>query len=284
MSAPLTVSLTGAQPLVQQHRAALSSIPERLREAERDTDLVLIDASSAGWAEKLEAVVQAGTHGVLVTAVGAAERPEAVRAAALVARDAGVVVVAHMPCLMNRMWQQVAPDWRRDAAAAALLDSTATTVDEDLDQILLQQLALVREILGDPDRLETADLSTTTFHIRGTAGVVRIGLSGVRARYPTLAIDLVGVERRRRAVFDGRGLATPARVSSFDRAGTRTEPLRYESPHRVGWLELHAAMDEGSSEFPRSDLEKVAENITWARRLLDVADAPPTRQKGRSLR
>jgi hypothetical protein len=76
---------------------------------------------------------------------------------------------------------------------------------------------------------------------------------------------------------DRLGLATPARISEFDQAGARTAPVRYESPHRVAWLELHAALTATGTGTgvgsPRPDLDDLAEDIAWARHLLD-ADGP----------
>jgi hypothetical protein len=45
---------------------------------------------------------------------------------------------------------------------------------------------------------------------------VRISLSAAPGPDSALAVDLIGVERRRRAQFDGLGLAAPARISEFD--------------------------------------------------------------------
>jgi hypothetical protein len=119
-----------------------------------------------------------------------------------------------------------------------------------------------------PDRLSTATLSASTYQISGTAGAVRISLSAARGPHSTLALDLVGGERRRQARFDGLGLAAPARIGDFDQHGARTGPLHYESPHRVAWLELHAALT--GVAHPRHDLDELAEDIALVRRLLDT--------------
>jgi hypothetical protein len=153
------------------------------------------------------------------------------------------------------------------------LDSTASMTDEGLDHVLLEQLALVRAVVGRPDRLGTATLSASAYQINGAAGTVRISLSAAPGPASALAVDLIGVERRRRAQFDGLGLATPARISEFDQAGARTEPVHYESPHRVTWLDLHAALTDIGVGSPRPDLDDLAEDIAWARHLLD-ADGP----------
>jgi hypothetical protein len=122
-------------------------------------------------------------------------------------------------------------------------------------------------------RLGTATLSASAYQISGTAGTVRISLSAAPGPDSALAVDLIGVERRRRAQFDGLGLAAPARISEFDQAGARTGPPHYESPHRVAWLELHAALTDTDAGSPRPDLDDLAEDIAWARHLLD-ADGP----------
>lgn len=270
MTAPLAVRLTGAPPLIEQHRAVLSSIPDRMSLADRDGELILLDASGDGWATRLEVAVRNGTRGILVAAVGAAEDPDAVRAAGLAARGAGVAVVVDRPCSMDRAWREIASEWRRDAGTAALLDSTASTTDDELDQVLLEQLRLVRAIVGRPDRLDTVARAVSTYQVAGTAAGVRISLSAGRGPVPTLAVDLVGIERRRRVEFDGLGLARPARIMEFDRARARTEPLRYESPHRVAWLDLHAAVTGEGTDVARSDLDELAADIAQARHLLDL--------------
>jgi hypothetical protein len=271
VSTPFTVRLAGARLLVDRHRAVLSSVPDRLRAAEQSGDVALVDGSTAGWTQELASAVRNGARGVLVAGMGITDGPDAVSAAGASVRDAGVVVVVDRLCAMNRTWREVAPDWRRDAATAAVLDSTASTSDEGLDQVLLEQLALVRMVVGRPDRLETAGRSSSTYQVQGTAGAVRISLSAVRSSYATLAVDLVGAVQRRRAEFDRVGLAGTALISRLDRLGTHTEPLRYESPHRVGWLELHAALTGDDVGVWRSDLDDAAEEIAWARPLLDLA-------------
>jgi hypothetical protein len=275
MTTRFSVALTGGQPVVEQHRVVLASVPNRFRPTELEGDLVMIDASAAGWVEKLEATARQRVRGILVAAAGAADGPDAVRAADAVARDAGVVVVVDRAHAMDRAWREVAPSWRTDATTAALLDSAATTVTEGLDHVLLEQLALVRAVVGRPDRLSTATLAASTYQISGTAGAMRISLSAARGPRSTLAIDLVDAERRRQARFDGLGLAAPARIGDFDQHGARTAPLRYESPHRVAWLELHAALTSAAltdAAHPRHDLDELAEDIAWARRLLDTDD------------
>jgi hypothetical protein len=270
MTAPFTVAVVGERAVVEQHRAVVASIPDRFRPAVHAGDVTLVDASVAGWVKKLEAAARQGVRGILVAPAGAADGSDAVRAAGAVARDAGVVVVVDRGRSADRAWHEVAPSWRADAAAAALLDSTASMTDEGLDHVLLEQLALVRAVVGRPDRLSTATLSASAYQISGTAGTVRISLSAAPGPDSALAVDLIGVERRRRAQFDGLGLAAPARISEFDQAGSRTGPLHYESPHRVAWLELHAALTGIGVGTPRPDLDDLAEDIAWARHLLDA--------------
>ena len=270
MTTPLTATFAGTQQVVEQHRAVLSSIPARFRPTEHAGDVALVDASVAGWTKKLEAAAQQGARGVLVASAGTVDSSGEVRAAAAVAVDAGMVVVADRGRPADRVWRDVAPSWRTDAAASAFLDSTASTTDNRLDHILLEQLALVRAIIGRPHHLRTATLSASAYQITGAAGTLRISLSAAPGPDPALAVDLIGVQRRRRAQFDGLGLATPARISEFDQAGARTEPVRYESPHRVAWLELHAALTDIGVGTTRPDLDDLAEDIAWARHLLDA--------------
>jgi hypothetical protein len=102
---------------------------------------------------------------------------------------------------------------------------------------------------------------------------VRISLSAAPGPDSALAVDLIGVERRRRARFDGLGLAAPAGISEFDQTGARTGPPQYESPHRAAWLELHTALTENGAGFRQPGLDDLAEDIALARHLLD-ADGP----------
>jgi hypothetical protein len=100
---------------------------------------------------------------------------------------------------------------------------------------------------------------------------------GLQARERATVGDLPehSVEQLRPDVLlgDRLGLATPPRISEFDQAGARTAPVRYESPHRVAWLELRAAGTGTGVDSPRPDLDDLAEDIAWARHLLD-ADGP----------
>src|ERR687895_43969 len=104
MTAPLTVAVAGERPVVEQ---VLSSVPERFRPTVHAGDVTLVDASVAGWVDKLEAAARQGVRGILVAAAGAADGSDAVRAASAVARDAGVVVVVDRGRSADRAWREV---------------------------------------------------------------------------------------------------------------------------------------------------------------------------------
>lgn len=261
MKTPLTATVSGDGPLSDRHRAVLAGMPDRLRAIDADGDVAMVAAGAGGWTTTLIEMLHRGARGALVVDAGTDDGPEEIAAARRAAREAGAVVHVDRPYAMNRAWQRVSTGWRRDAARAGLLDSTTTVATHSMIHALLNQLALVRAVVGPLEQLGLVHHSRSVYQLAGRAGRVRVSLSGTDGPRDSLTLELIGADTRRRASFAPIGLASPALISTFDQAGGRTEPPLYESGHRAAWQRLHEAITEPRGHPGSDDLDLLAEDV-----------------------
>ena len=116
---------------------------------------------------------------------------------------------------------------------SAVLDSISTA--PSLRAALVDQLAVIRPLAGDPQDLETA-------HGSGDCYVLAGALSNARR----LDLDLVGAAGRWHSGLDADALPLPAKISVSDADGERVLSLLYESPLRAAWPALHDALHGGA--------------------------------------
>jgi len=234
----------------------------------------MVSGKDGDWVARLLAAVRNGARGVLLAAPGPAD-PDEVRDAARRATAAGTIVAVDAGYTADRTWRHALPAWQEHAPGAQLLDSVVT-IDErssTLFTALIDQLTVVRPIVGALEGLHLLHRSDDQYIASARADQLAITLTGVVSglETSTLRVDLVGVDRRWSARFDGDALARPALVTRFDADGSTAPPLRYESPHRAAWLDLHAAITDGTP--PPYTLEALATDLTIANQVLETRTA-----------
>jgi hypothetical protein len=195
------------------------------------------------------AAVDGGARGVLVTTPGPAD-PDEVRETALYATEAGTVVAVDTCYAADRTWRRALPAWQELASGAQILDSVITIGDRPATQFtaLISQLAVVRPVVGAFNTARAVHRNDQQYVVSAQAGQLGVTLTGVMSTVDmsSLSVDLVSIAARWSARFDGDALARPAVVTRFDADGSAAAPCRYESPHRAAWLDLHAAITEGT--------------------------------------
>jgi hypothetical protein len=251
------------------HQAVLASVSGRLRfSTEQGADIMLVCGGCSQWLDRVASAIDAGARGVLVAAPGRAA-PDRVQRIAATAKAAGVAVAVDAAYAADHAWQQARPDIEQDLENASLLDSVVTASNETtLFNALLEQLAVVRPLVGSFSELQLVHQAMDQYSIVGAASDVVVSLTGIISGLGgnELRVDLVGVNRRWRARWYGDSLAQPTEVTRYDKYGEVSSPPVYESAHRTTWLELCAAITDGAPL--RRTLDDLAEDLILATQML----------------
>jgi hypothetical protein len=270
--AALTVALdTRDATSSARQRSVLASLPRRfVIAAEEPADVVVVSGLVANWPDEVIRAVDSGARGVLVVDPGPAD-PDRVRDAADAAAGRAIVAV-ETAYATDRTWMAARQEVAADARTASIVDSV---VEVPADRpgaarvnALVDQLAVVRPLLGSLDALRLLDRSERRYLLGAPVGGVRVMLAGVASAIgrEALSLDVVAAERRWQIRFDETALGRPTDVTVYDRTGARSHPLLYESGRRVAWQRLHDALTgDGAVGY---DLNDLSSDLRLARRLL----------------
>jgi len=181
----LTVSLPVDDPQSSAlHRTLLASVPSRLRVSNNGpADIRVVSGREPGWVAQAKAAVAEGVRCVVLT------RPRIVdvqllRQLAAHAAEAGSVVAVDTPYASDHTWTTALADLAEAAAKASILDSVVTVAASDhvadaLSDALLDQVAVIRPLLGAASVRTVAHRAASHYSIAGQRGATAITLSGV---------------------------------------------------------------------------------------------------------
>jgi hypothetical protein len=237
---PLTVNLdTSDSARAALHRVVLASLPQRfVITRKRGADIAVVSVDGIGTA------VAAGAKGILLVASTAVELPQ-IRD--LAPGDAVIAVDTRFAA--DPTWAATLADIAPDARTASLIDSVVTVeelTERALFESLVDQLAVLRRLVGSFDRLGCIHRSSRQLALVGSASGVAVSLTAVASATlgSTLRVDVVSADRRWKAYFDDTALARPTEITLYDCHGARSRPLLYASGRRTAWIQLHAAITE----------------------------------------
>ncbi len=267
MSAPMTVTVAagGERRFAQDQRAAWASLPRSLTEvAGGGAELAVVDGAVDGWPLRVEELVRSGVRGLLL----ARPRPSAagadVRRVDRAARDAGVPVVVDRGWAAHPAVSGLGEATANGAAMGdpCLVDSVVTVpLDDDRAgaTLLLEQLALVRAVLGPVATVEFATGDRHGYTVDGRRGGCIVALSAVRSAGPAGArLTAYAAAGEVHLEVTGEGTAAPATVWRVDGRGQGAEPTWYESGVRASWRRLVSAVREGRTP---GDLGALADDL-----------------------
>jgi hypothetical protein len=266
------------------HQTILASLPARFRlvaEANgQAADVVLVSGDRPGWRQRAMDAIASQASAIVLSGFGAMTA-EAVTQVAAAAAEAGVVAVADTAYASARTWSDAAPALARGLPGSAVLDSIITAplpaagVPEAtaLRTLLVEQLALLRPLLGEPGTLDVVHAAAREYVLAGPQRELAVTLSGTLSGSGGQQLDLalVGAQRRWHAQFAVDALAAPVTISVWDADGERTWPRVYESGHRTGWLRLHGAVGQGTRPHSEAGLytaSQLAADLTAAQAAL----------------
>jgi hypothetical protein len=248
----LTVALDARDAAsADTQRSALASVPGGFRIGDGGpADVAVLSGGGADWVGEVARAAHGGVRGILLVR----PRPmDAARVREVSRAVAGRCVVAvDTPYATDPAWVAVAGEVAADAATAAIVDSVVSVPagrDGDLAAALLDQIAVVRPLVGVVDRLCPAHGGDGRYVFVGVTPGPRVSLTGVTsaAGRTGLTLDVVAPARRWGVRFDGTAPARPTRITRYDRSGAYTRPLIWASGHRATWQRLHEALTGGGT-------------------------------------
>jgi hypothetical protein len=232
----------------------MASLPDHFREHRGPgTDIAMISGDFKGWHERAQQAIESGS---VVILAGTAE----VTALALtsLARDAahgGGAVTCDTGYACAPAWLSALAQLQVQAAESTVLDSVAAVGrtgsspagHADLRNALVGQLLLAHAVLGRLDGLRPLYAGDSSYVLGGHALGAAATFAGALSAGPSyLQLDMVGARARARVRFETEYLAQSAYVSVFGPDGEHIRDSSYESGHRVCWLNLHAALSNGT--------------------------------------
>ena len=246
------------------HRTILASLPARFRLAAEANgqvaDVVLVSGDRPSWQQRAMEAVASRTSAIVLSGFGAMTA-EAVTQVATTAAGAGIITAVDTAYASARTWSDAVPALASSLPGSAVLDSiitaplpaTGVPVATALRTLLVEQLAVLRPLLGEPGTLDVVHAGAREYVLAGPQQELAVTLSGaVCGGGNQLDLALVGAQRRWHARFAVDTLAAPVAISVWDADGERTWPLAYESGHRTAWLRLHGAVGQGARPHPEA--------------------------------
>lgn len=241
----------------RQTDAVLASLPLSYAPAPTASpgDVELVDGTG-DWPAGVGAALAAGAAGVIVL------RPTAVGAAALAALDAPSV-----PVLLDS-------PWAGNPVVADAADALRTVLDPrsrlecrvivrpgaDLRQALLDQLSLVRALVGAVSGLQIVHRDDHGYLAEGQAGDAAVDLSATctRALPERAELRVLTPEGSVELLIPSPKTAQPALLSIIDPDGIHGRPTVFESAARATWRRLHTLLPTGG---PAPDLAGFAADL-----------------------
>ena len=256
----------------------MASLPRRFlitgKRVGECADIVVVSGREPSWVDRVRLAADEGAKGILLAAPTAAD-PAQVRALPI----GSFFVAVDIRFVPDPSWAAAVSEIAVDARSASLIDSVVTVEDATESSLfagLVEQMALVRSLLGSFDHLGCIHRTARQHGLVGHSGGAAVSLTAVASQTPgsTLRMDVVSAARRWLAHFDDMALARPTEIILYDGNGALARPLLYASGRRSTWMQLHAAITEQAS-IPYS-LEDLATDLEIVKRALnEPAQASP---------
>lgn len=220
---------------------------------EVENSVVVVDGQT-GWVGATADAVRAGAAGVVVSRPGPAD----LGGLAELARSRPTIVVVDFGWASNPAVATAARLIEPHRGPARRLESRVVLpVGSDLDRALLEQLALVRQLVDRVVDLKVLAWSTHGYFATATAAGTTASLTSVlTGATPAMAqarllVDDGGID----ITLPASDTARPAEVRHTTPAGATLLPTRYETSQRATWRRLHALLEDGTTGNDLEDLE-----------------------------
>lgn len=248
----LSLATTGVARRAGAVDAIVSSLPVSLTFGRGFVDLIAVDGAP-GWNDEVLRARDAGARGVLV--VG----PVAPESRGL--SNVGLPVVLDRSFAGNPGLDNVTAELTGFDARALLEVRVVVPTGADLQETLLDQLALVRAVDSAVDSAALVLRSTHGYTVRGrldSGRAVLLTATVTDALPRSASLRAVGSDSIIDALIPSPAAARPLRMTVTTASGETLLPTRFETSHRHDWRRL---IDLVNSERSSSDLEDFERDI-----------------------
>ena len=241
------------------HRMVLAGLPNSYRRVDADAEVVLVSAPDP---VELEQICSSNTSAIVI------DRPGLLSSADL----AGIVDVAgRLGCIVvpaPRYAPRLAVEGDLVAAASVEILESTITAGGSLRASLVEQLALVRTVLGAAASIRVLHASASHYAFEATMAEhpkSRVLLNAVASttRTDEATLHALGAERRLVVRIDAGPVARPADVCCYDGEGARRPFPVHQHAHRLTLAQLHGRLTTGEGT-PSYSLEDLRHDVQLA--------------------
>lgn len=261
MTTQFTVTASSAADQAGDVAQVIASLPVSLHQASAEADLVGI-IGGYGWVEAAKHAIASGARGVLIV------DPVAVDVVTLIkqADAAGVPVVIDATWTDNPAVLTSASAFAEHHGTDSFLEARVNVLlGSDIERVLLNQLSLVRTVVGPIRRLRFARNNSRGYDARADL------VSGASASLSAILSNSVPVSATLRMLLPETSVevelpspvsAAPGSAIVSGPEGAMALPTQWETSHRAAWRRLHRLVDAGEMSH---DLAGFARDVAVVR-------------------
>jgi hypothetical protein len=257
MTTPLSVFASEAVRATRATDAVLASLPLSFTPAvDAGAGAVIVVDGSGRWPAAAVRALQDGANGVIVVQPG----PDDLAMVRDLAAEKGVVVI-DSTWASNPVVQEAGEAFRAAIGLRSRLECrTVVRQGTDLDRALLDQLSLLRALVGPGADLEILHRSKTGYAAEARANGSAVDLSVVctNAAPEHSKVRLLTSDGSIEVEIPSGETARPANLTITSSTGAQIAPTLYESGHRATWRRLHQLITSGE---PSTDLDGLEADI-----------------------
>lgn len=257
MTTTLSIFASEAVRATRATDAVLASLPlSYTPAADAGASAVIVVDGSGRWTAAAADALQDGAAGVIVVQPG----PDDVGELRTLGAEHRVVVI-DSTWASNPVVQEAGEAFRAAIGQRSRLECrTVVRVGTDLDQSLLDQLSLLRALVGPVVDLEILYRSEAGYvgEARANGSAVDLSVVCTNATPESATVRLLTADGSVEVEIPNGETAQPAYLTITSPSGAHIAPTLYESGHRSTWRRLHRLI---TSDEPSADLDGVEADI-----------------------
>ena len=230
-------------PSSLQARATLATLPLSFPEP---TGVVFVDGDPSWPAKLLRAMRSGATAGIVLV------RPAPVEFAELLGAEPSTPVVIDSPWVSNPTTGLAAQAFGSVATSSCRVECRVVVEPgADFATALLDQMVLIRTVLGQVTQLRIRHVSERALHADGltdTSVAIDFTIVGTAGLPSSANLRLLTPEGSVELLIPSTDTAQPARLTTVGPAGAVLAPTHYETSHRASLRRLRELQATGSAD------------------------------------
>jgi hypothetical protein len=224
-----------------QARSTLATLPLSYPDP---AGVVFVDGDP-GWPAELLRAMQANAAGIVVV------HPRPLDFAELLTAETSTIVVIDSPWASNPAIGDAAEAFRATAADGSRVECRVITQPgSDFATALLDQVVLIRSVLGHVTNLRVVHLADRALHAEGSTDAALVDFSVVctSAVPASASLRLLTADGSVELLIPSADTAQPARLTTVGPDGAVQTPTHYETGHRASLRRLRELHEAGSAD------------------------------------